>query len=585
MPLTCEQQRVVEHVSGHLVVIAGPGSGKTRTVIEKIRYILDQDIIPPPYRLLIVTFSNVGVAEIKKRLGAGGFRYWDRIRIATFHSFANHILTCFGSDIGIPENFELIVEEQQEILDEIAQRHAIQTRALRGEISKCKRRGRYPDQSGIIRDDMLLAYQDYQTVLRNRKALDLDDLIVYALRLLKESALARRLFTSTYRYILVDEFQDSDPLQLQLVTIFAESAIGTTVVGDDDQSIYAFRGAERRNIEVFANSVSADRMTLEANFRSDQVILEAAQAVISQERNRVARTLKGISSSRGILQKCSFDNEVAEASYLSAEIHRLIEQEKTPHSEIAVLARVSDRLNCICYALEKLSIPYFDRRSLGFRQSLTTDLALALLEIRADLSSSAALSRLLEVVEGANLHAFYDEPDGIDAALRLKSQAASLAEPTLQESGLETYLASVGFLDIIQFASDNDRVASRIMNDISSMCNTIVSISQQHGLSLLDTLARLRGEDAVQIMTGHASKGTEYDHVLLVGLEKGTLPYYQAKTEEEMADERRIFYVAVTRARRAVYLTYVETLRDRWGRHHRKSPSQFLAAIPDECFL
>ncbi len=326
MNLTERQQEVLCHLEGHLVVLAGPGSGKTHTLIEKIFHIFDRQIIPEPNGLLAVTFSNAAVTEINRRLWNKSFRQWDRVSVKTFHSFAKYLLQSYGSDVGIREDFEIIEGVgQMQLLESISKRHSSSMRPVvfRGHIERFKRQGIYPDcedrfiQPGERR--FLAAYRDYQKHLCTHNQLDFDDLIRFTIKLMNDSELASGLFTRYFRYVIVDEFQDTDRQQLEMATLFAKSATGSTIFADDDQAIYGFRGGMRGNVQAILNSLNADTMNLTENFRSPAIIVEAAKSLIAKDVNRIDKQSFAISKESGSLVAACYLDDSAEANGLFVE--------------------------------------------------------------------------------------------------------------------------------------------------------------------------------------------------------------------------------------------------------------------------
>ena len=285
MNITEQQLQIISQVSGHMIVLAGPGSGKTRTIVEKIFSLFQHDIITEPFGVLAITFTNSAASEMKTRLRQKGFSEWDRLFIGTFHSFSKYLLNCYGSDIGINENFDIADEKQRiAILSKI--KPSANDRDITAKlelINDLKQKGIYPGVNDEkLSEEFRQLYKTYQEQLILENLLDFPDLIHFAIDLMHHSDLASRLFRNFFQYIVIDEFQDTDHQQLELVKIFTANAIGSTIVGDDNQSIFSWRGADRNNIEVFRNFFNANMYYLDVNFRSDQVIVEAANAVINQ---------------------------------------------------------------------------------------------------------------------------------------------------------------------------------------------------------------------------------------------------------------------------------------------------------------
>lgn len=588
MTLTKQQREVVEAETGHIVVLAGPGSGKTHTITEKIAYLFDRAVIPEPYGLLAVTFTDAAAREMRSRLRSKGFHQWDRIGVGTFHSFGRHLLSCYGSDIGIREDFEIIEPDDQiELLGRtIPTRGSWTPRDLKAQFESLKRRGIYPGLGDDCVDEGLrLAYQEYQRLLSESNMLDFGDLIALAVRLLQESDLARRLYTGFFRYVIVDEFQDTDPQQLEIIRILAETAIGSTIVADDDQSIYRFRGARRANVYAIEQMLGAKRIILGQNFRSDQVIVEAAMAIIGHEVNRAPKNVVAVSQARGYLFRCEFPDPEAEARQIVEWIERVLNENQVDDpGEIAVITRVRWRADEVLEEMDRVGVSWFDRARLKFQDSWETTLALAVLMLSCDLDSSEGFYRVMTAVEDGGLAFRLGDEDALDVARRIRDRLAATTELTPDPAMPQTILDVAGFHEIVRLASAGTSDVRRRIANLRKMTTDVALEAHKHGLDLAGVVDRLSGHGAVQVMSGHSSKCREFDLVFFVGLEDDVLPSYRAHGEDEIAEERRIFYVGLTRARRAAYLTSAARRRDRYGRTWRNPPSQFLDHIPNECF-
>ena len=589
MSLTQKQEEAVTFAEGHMVVLAGPGSGKTHTVIEKISFLFEQNFIPEPFGLLAVTFTKAAEQEMRRRLRAKGFRAWDRVWIGTFHGLGKYLLSCYGSDIGIREDFEIVATEQQQaLLEQVTARpdvHVDSSR-LKNIIYDLKRQAIYPGQGDErFPSTIRLAYQAYQDLLKERNALDFGDLVPLAIRLLKESELARRLFTSFFRYIIVDEFQDTDSQQYKLALGLANAAVGSTIVADDDQSIYGWRGANRAHVYAFEDILKAKRVVLEANFRSDKVIVEAAQAVINQDVDRAPKSVKATSQNRGLLHRAGLANPKEEAETVVNLIAKLNpEKLLDAWGEIGVVARAGWRLEWICSQLSEVSIPWFDRDHLTFQDSWETTLGLATLEMACDLETSESLYRVMIAVEDGGLAFRLQDEDALDVAWRIQERLVARMDFEPDAASVRQILDCAGIDSIIQVASESTSDASRRSENLDLLIADIEREADTANGDLLTAIRRLAGHYAVQVMTGHKAKGLEFDYVFLAGLENDVLPDYRAKKREELSEERRIFYVGLTRARKIAYLTWAVEREMRSGEIRSKQPSRFFDHIPEDLF-
>jgi DNA helicase-2/ATP-dependent DNA helicase PcrA len=586
--LTPEQNEVVTVTHGHIVVLAGPGSGKTRTVTEKIVYLLDNNIISEPYGLLAITFTTAAANEMRSRLRTKGFRQWDRVFTGTFHSFGRYLLTCYGGDVGTREDFQIIEpEEQKRILGQIASRQGyVSVGELQRAIENLKRRGIYPGTNDErVADGLIKAYREYQQWLKEHNTLDFGDLVALPLRLLQESALARRLFTNFFRYVIVDEFQDTDPQQLELVYLLAQNALGSTIVADDDQSIYRFRGAERQNVYKIENMLGARRVVLGANFRSDQVIVEAANAVIGHEAHRAPKALLATSPNRGHLYKVEFSDVGQEARQVVKWVATLSDQQRIEDlGEIAIIARARWRADSVINQLDHNKIPWFDRSRLKFQDSWETSLGLAILFLACDPDSSDALYQVMESIECGGLAFRLRYEDALDLAREIRGRLKTGLTPVfIAPTTARTILGVADAEGIIRKVAWSDTEADHSLRNLDMMVVDLMNEAKTLNLTLREAVLRLEGGGAIQILTGHGAKGREFNHVFFIGLEDDILPSYQTiGKEEEIAEERRIFYVGLTRARQVAYLTYVTQRATKGGYLQQKQPSRFLSHIPPE---
>ena len=390
-------------------------------------------------------------------LRSSGFRYWDRLWIGTFHSFGAYLLTCYGSDVGVREDFEVIdADVRLQELEQIAANtlKSVTAQDLGKAIENLKRQGIYPDHNEHhISTSLQPAYRAYQVRLRELNCVDFGDLVALALRLLVESPLPSRIFKTYFRYILADEFQDTDAQQLELVCLLSQSALGSTVVADDDQSIYRFRGAHRQNIYEIERRLGATRCILGANFRSDQVIVEAAQAVMAGDRDRATKALRATSVERGRLFFRQFTTTQDEAAQVAAWIREAIATGKVSHpGEICLICRARWRMQDTIAQLSAVGVPWFDRSRLRFEDSLETRLGLATLSLACSPDSSDELFDLISAIESGGLAYRLGEVDALDVARevrrRVKFSQAGMCSPStvaeiLEIAGVQDILGQV----------------------------------------------------------------------------------------------------------------------------------------------
>jgi len=586
MPLTDEQKAVVYADQGMFVVLAGPGSGKTRTIIEKITHLFNDKVIPEPFGLLAITFTNAAANEMRSRLRTSGFRQWDQVFIGTFHSFCHYLLSCYGSDVGVREDFDVVDSQTQDnIINEILRDYPhLSLSNIKNTIEGLKRQGIYPGiKDERIAPELRAIYSAYQTSLMEDNLVDFGDLIFFAIRLLEESVLTKRIFTSHFHHILVDEFQDTDHQQLELIKILAERATSVSIVADDDQSIFGWRGADRRNVEAIAKHLGAKRLQLGINFRSDQVIVEAAEYVIQQDADRTTKSITASSKDRGHLYYGLFADPSEEANNVGSQIVEIRDQGTVDDlGQIAIIARARRRVEPVIEYLDSMSINWFDRSRLNFIDAWDALLAIATLNLAIAPESTDGLFNVMSTIEDAGLAYQLSVQDALDVALDLKSNIVEniVEQPSL--TNIDEILEISGFWRLLEQVSWSSTEQKNRKENVTMMVEDLIRIAEQSNFSLIKSLDHLAGLGAIQIMTGQGAKGREFDHVFFIGLEEGVIPDYRAENEDEIAEERRIFYVGLTRARRAVYLSSVLERIMPWGEMRTQQQSRFIFQIPDE---
>lgn len=589
MALTPKQNEIVKATRGHFVVLAGPGCGKTHTITEKICYIFEREKIPEPYRLLALTFTDYSARIMRSYLRSKGFDRWDRVYIGTFHSFGSYLLRSFGKEIGIKENFQIIeLNERKKLLEDLNKQYSIGIRQYDlGELFDRSKRGEITLEEGKYEaaKKILLAYNSYNQILREKNLLDFGDLIFLSTKLLQQSDFVKRVVTNTFRYIIVDEFQDTDKQQLELVKILAQKAIGSTIVGDDDQSIFGWRGAYRENIYKIKDALNATEKILGENFRSDEIIIEAARKIIGYDPNRRDKDIRGISDDRGNLYLCEFQNPYEEARKIGNIFISLIKEEKISNlGRSVIIARQRNRTEWIKDEFDQKKLAWFDRSTLSFQDSWETALGLATLRLAFDPFSSEFLSHLLTCVEEAGLAYRLKEDDPLTIALKIRNNLKGGVIDDFSPNNSKKILEIAGLYEMIPNASAGESNLHQRISNLNKMLIDIITLSNSQKIDLYNSIKRISGLDAVQIITGHQSKGGEFDIVFFIGLEDDILPDFRShKDEQKIAEERRIFYVGLTRAKKSAYLTYSKTRPMEYGVKPTKR-SRFIDHIPKEYF-
>lgn len=587
--LTQKQKEVVEATSGHYVVLAGPGCGKTHTITEKILYLFEKEIIPEPYGILIVTFTDAAARIMRARLRSKGFSQWNRVWIGTFHSFGRYILGCYGGDIGINEDFKIVeLDKRNFILEQIIKKHSIDIHYsdIGFRFDRLKRRGIYPEQGGdSISPYIREAYKEYNQILRDENLLDFGDLIALTVQLLQKSDFVKRLYTTFFRYVMVDEFQDTDKQQLEMIRLLAEPSIGTTIVGDDDQSIFGWRGALRENVSKIKELLGSTEIVLGQNFRSDEVIVKAAAKIIAFDINRRNKDIVSVSKESGHLYKYEFNYPDDEAKGVVKWIKKTLNNMVVDHGDIAIITRTHYRAGWVEQEMDRIGIPWFDRSCLNFQESWETALGLAIIKLAHNPSSSLFLHRVLAAVEEGGLAFRLGDEDALDVALKILDKLKTSDNLELIPDKVHEIFNAAGMIKIIQNASAGISDAQRRKMNLEKMMEDISLEAEKHDIDLLQVIDRFLGHRAIQIISSHQSKGSEFNIVFFIGLEDDLLPDYRNHNDaDKLAEERRIFYIGLTRARKAAYLTSVVHRPMRWGRVKSTIPSRFIGHIPDKYF-
>jgi DNA helicase-2/ATP-dependent DNA helicase PcrA len=630
--LNAPQRRAVETTEGPLLVLAGAGSGKTRVITHRIAYLLGQGVAPEA--ILAVTFTNKAATEMRERLVRMAGRSAEPVRLCTFHAFGAEVLREHIDKLGWPKRFAVADMGDQLSLVKRAMRdrrlddRAFDARRVLAMLSKAKNLGEPPAPlpEGMGDDyDVVAAevYPLYQRGLRARGTVDFDDLIVLPIRLLEEHPAVRRAYQKRFRYLLVDEFQDTNRTQMQLLTLLAGEAQNVCAVGDDDQCIYSWRGAEVDNILRFDRAFrSPVEVRLEQNYRSTQPILEVANAVISKNPHRKAKRLWTQTPSEQQVRMVVAPTEDDEARYVAHEVGKLLGL-GVPPDEVAILYRTNGQSAPFEEALRAKGVPlevvggseFFDRREVKD--------VVAYLKVIANPRDDVSLLRIVNVPArgigdvtlerlGVRIQALgltWWEAMGRAAEFEELPQSASAALVALHGL-LDRYrklftrgnladvcgrlLDEVGFREAVRASGGSAVAADRRLRSVDQMLASLGAYEKRAGRAgdLLQYLNRLAldtreeesggAEKRVSLMTLHAAKGLEFRAVFLAGVEEDLLPHGGMQGEaQNLEEERRLCYVGMTRAKEQLVLTRCATRLWR-GKDVPRTPSRFLEDIPKE---
>jgi len=616
------QRDAVAHADGPLLVVAGAGSGKTRVLTHRIAHLI-RDRGVSPFEILAITFTNKAADEMKSRVAALVGPVANKMWVSTFHSACVRILRRDADLIGFPRQFTIYDQADAVrltgyvIRDLRLDTKRFPPRAIHAAISAAKNDGVDPEgyrqaTQSIFERKIADIFQEYQDRLARAGAMDFDDLLGQTLRLLREHPDVLDHYRQRFKYVLVDEYQDTNRVQNDLVLLLAADHRNVAVVGDQDQSIYAFRGADMRNIVEFEDAFPDTTVVLlEQNYRSTQTILDAANAVIANNLSRKPKELWTETGSGDPIVRYHADDEVDEAQWVAREISRLHEDEHMRWGEVAVFYRTNAQSRVLEEHLMRLGIPYKVVGGTRFYDRREVKDALAYLRAVINPTDEVSVKRVLnEPKRGvgdtsvgrldawatAHQASFMDAlrradeagvsgkaARGIEAFLTVLDEVAELAAGSPAPL-LQALLDRSGYLEALE-AEHTIESEGRLENlaELVGAAEDFPTVDEfLEQVSLISDQDELEDDPSfVVLMTLHAAKGLEFPAVFLIGLEDGVFPHLRSLTEpEQLEEERRLAYVGITRARQRLYLTHAWS-RTLFGGTQYNPPSRFLDEIPD----
>ncbi len=632
--LNAEQEAAVRTTDGPVLIVAGPGSGKTRVLATRIAYLIQERGIAP-WNVLALTFTNKAAREMRERVErlVGDRASW--ITMGTFHSFSARVLRMYGDEIGISSRFVIyddadqmgVVKRAMQQLDINSKQFA--PRSILSAISGAKSRNIAPDTyaesvESYWEEIVARVYPVYQDTLARRSALDFDDLLLATLKLLQTAPYAREKLRERHQYVLVDEYQDTNHIQYLIVNELSSEHRNVCVVGDPDQSIYGWRAADIRNILTFKDDYpEATEIHLEENYRSTPEILAAADSVIRNNSQRIERKLR---TSRGagekiIVRECS--DETVEAHFIIQEINRLKTQHGYSGNDFAVLYRTNAQSRSLEEAFIYGGIPYQLIGGTRFYERKEIKDVLSLLRHLSNPDDTSAFERIigafpigqgigaktLSTLEtwsastGQGLQAALDSlgtPEGPQVAGRGRSLLQSVNEILTDLRSMATLVALSELFDRALdesglrelYEGDDPEHIERWENvlQLRAMIAQYDAMPHEEALTTyLEEVALVSDADTLEdyvekvtLITLHAVKGLEFPVVFIAGVEEGLIPHQRALTDnpENLEEERRLFYVGITRAEQRLYMTHAFH-RNRYGYSEMSLPSSFLQSIPE----
>lgn len=622
--LTEPQREAVTHARGPLLVLAGPGSGKTRVITHRAAYLACT--VTQPRHILAITFTNKAANEMGERMRRLGVR---GVTCSTFHSFCARLLRIHGERVGLGPNFSIFDEsDSSAAVKQAIERLGQNTEQLTpgnmlNAISKAKNdmidAGQYAAEArGWEERQIAPVYAAYEQILAEQNAADFDDLLIKTARLLGDSADIRERLEDQYRYVLVDEYQDTNHAQYLIARGLCLRNENLCVTGDPDQSIYGWRGANIHNILQFEEDFPAAKVVrLEQNYRSTPQILAAADAVIARNRKRKHKKLWTHNTEGESVRVAECEHAQAEAAFVASEIRRHVD-EGGRFNDVAIFYRVNALSRNIEAALRSAQIPYQVARGVAFFQRREIKDTLAYLRLVANPQDQVALMRIINVpargigdvtVQRILAHAgstgrpaleVLQSPDTIPgvgravtplkefarligdiATARRAGSLQELVETTTRQTGLvqmwsraEDENAIENVNELITFAAEYDRQHADGSGSLTDWLQMISLVSDQDAVD--------PDVGAVTLMTLHAAKGLEFDRVFITGVEDGLLPHQRSRSAGgDIEEERRLFFVGMTRARQRLTISSVRW-REFRGMTQRTSRSVFLTELPKE---
>lgn len=628
------QQEAVKTTDGPLLIMAGAGSGKTRVLTHRIAYLMIEKQIAP-WNILAITFTNKAAREMKERiqhiLGPGADEIW----ISTFHSMCVRILRRDSDRMGINRNFSILdTTDQLSVIKTVLKEKNLdpkkyEPRSILGSISSAKNELITPDEydktaNSHYEQMVSEVYKEYQRKLRKNQSLDFDDLIMTTIQLFQRVPEVLESYQRKFQYIHVDEYQDTNRAQYMLVKLLAARFKNLCVVGDSDQSIYRWRGADIANILSFEKDYpQANVILLEQNYRSTKLILEAANEVIKNNSNRKPKKLWTENQQGSKISYYRADSEAAEGQFVAGKIKQLVESGQRKLSDIAILYRTNAQSRIIEEVLLKSNLNYTIVGGIKFYDRKEIKDLLAYLRLIANPDDDISLARIINVPKRgvgstsvdkiANyaidndlslFQALY-EIEQIGVSARVINALVEFRELIRNLGNMQDYLSVTelaeeiidksGYREMLKLEKTLE-AQSRLEN-IDEFLSVTQTFEKQNDdkslvafltdLALVSDIDKLDEDDqdqsnAIVLMTLHSAKGLEFPVVFLIGLEEGVFPHSRSLMEEdEMQEERRLMYVGVTRAEKELFITNAK-MRTLFGRTSMNPESRFIAEIPSE---
>lgn len=644
--LSERQREAVTHTDGPLLIVAGPGSGKTRVMAHRVAYLIGEKGVPP-WKILAVTFTNKAARELRERCEQLVGRRSNELQVRTFHGFCSRVLRSDGEHVGLKPEFTIYDDDDQSriarrILNDLdVDPKQFPPRALLSVVSEAKNNmqspAQYAKRTETYREEVVArVYEAYERALQRANAVDFDDLLLKTYLLLEGYPEILEKYQQRFDHLLVDEFQDTNPLQFQVARMLALKSRNICVVGDPDQSIYSWRHADPTNLTDFQSTFKNTKIvTLDQSYRSTQIILEAADSVIGNNDDRMEKELWTENDRGTRITVAEAYNEDEEARLVLEEAAKLQQREGIGRNEIAVMYRVNAQSRAFEVACNREGIPYRLVGGVKFYDRKEVKDVLAFLRLVANPADDVALERIVNVptrgisartvVELRRVALLADVPlldvildisrilggdetpaaYSVELATRALKSVAAFGDLITRFIEQSLALDTTELVDLIversgygaMLREDKERGEERMENlqelkasaeqfagseergQLIDFLENVALVSDVDGLQGGDNVAV--EEEAITLITLHQAKGLEYDAVFLVGLEEGLLPHSRSVDDpSQIEEERRLLYVGMTRARKRLYMFRAFQRRFR-GQSGSQMASRFIVEIPE----
>ncbi len=622
MKLNPEQASAVNHIHTPLLVLAGAGSGKTRVITEKIKYLIEEQFYDPR-SVYAVTFTNKAAKEMADRLaGTLGKEKGRKVKVSTFHTLGLSILKKHGKLLGLRKGFSIYDQKDTfQLMESLIEADNDTIRLALDRISTWKNdmRSLSSLQNEAVDEyeqSLVELYERYQAQMISYNAIDFDDLILLPMQLLRENAEVRSYWQKEIRYMLVDEYQDTNLCQYEVVKLLIGAGKHLTVVGDDDQSIYAWRGARPENLhQLKVDFPTLTLVKLEQNYRSTGHILKAANHVISLNPHLYDKALWSNLGDGERIEIRDFKSAEAEAEYVATTIVHDAMLNGSQYSDYAVLYRGNHQSRIFEMALRMRGIPVKVVGGTSFFQQPEVKDLLSYLKLIVNPEDNPSLLRIInipkreigavtlkKITEFADLHklSLFEtlEHPHLSSFIGKSGQRCALFAKMIRELGkyemdVETLFDkltnAIGYDEYLREQSASPKAFERKQNSVNALREWFVGESAPLGdilshltlISILENQNEEKEENAVTLMTLHSAKGLEFPYVFMVGLEEDILPHRNSIDNDMVEEERRLFYVGVTRARQKLDITYCRQ-RKRYGEWESCKVSRFLHELPED---